>query len=264
MVMPDISGLLSFMPYLNILWYIVWILFFGSIAMMGYRGFLRWYLKWPIRIGLGFVSIIAGIGLGVLIPIDGIPMASFAKMFIGGLISGIVFAIALNIISYRMPGLIGGFENRVEHFQNKIKALKKDGPLKVITPTRIIGIALFCGFLIFSLINFTGFPTFENEVNSMIGDMTGMDMDDMSASCQALVNSLYSNIDVLTGSIPSPYNNPTMKAAYEQGCGESISGMYIFNSINPPIVIGQTSNQNVICLGSQTEFCTKLDLSGFM
>jgi len=259
--MPDISGLITLMPYLNILWYVVWTLFFGSIAIKGFRGFLVWYIKWPLRIGLGFVAILTGIGIGALIPIAGIPLASFTKMFIGGFISGIVFAIALNVISYKMPGLIGGFEKKIEHFKNKIKSIKVGGPPKAITPARIIGISIFVGFIIFSMLYFSGFPTFENEISSMIGDLTGTDMSDLSSGCQAMTNSLYTNINIFSGGqLPDPYNDPNLQAIYQQECGETITGFFRYD-LSVPIVIGSTPNQNVICLGTETEFCMRLDIS---
>jgi len=106
MAVPDISGIIAFLPYLQIFWYIMLSLFFGSIALMGYRGFLPSWLKWLTKVGIGFLCVICGLGMAALIPLMSLLEAMQLDMLIGGIVAGIIFAVSINIISYRMPGLI--------------------------------------------------------------------------------------------------------------------------------------------------------------
>ena len=262
MALTDITGLLAnasqILGIVQIVAYVFLSLFFGAIVMMGYRGYVPWWASYPLRLGLGFVCLVCGIGVSAFIPVPS-PLDMFQlDVMIGGIISSIVLLVAINVLSYRMPWLLGGFENRVQHYEEKVSDLKKGGPLKWVTPMRIVGIVIFLGFLIFALVNFQGFPSFESDI---LSSLTGADTGSMSAECNAMMSELYSNINMLMGgSLPSPYTNPSLKAAFEQGCGESISGLYKFD-FDTPVVLGSTGNANIMCLGTETEFCTKIDIS---
>jgi len=236
-------------------------MFFGSIALNGYRGYLGGWVKWPAKLGIGALGLVAGIGVGAFVPVA-FPFASFVQMFIGGIIAGITLAVAIYILSYRMPGLIESHQGRIRHYQERLRALESGGPLKAITPLRITGMAVLIALVVFGLLNFGGFVTLENEASALIGDMIGIDIDmeDISADCQAMMNTLYANINALSSAMPSPYNDPALQTAMEQGCGESITGLFIYN-LETPVVVGTTSNSNIMCLATQTDFCMRLDLS---
>ena len=115
------------------------------------------------------------------------------------------------------------------------------------------------------LINFTGIRSLGDDVLSGFGSMLGIDIGNgdlgsMSPGCQAMLTSLYSNADAITGgSLPSPLNDPALKILYEQGCGESISGLYKYD-FTVPIVFGPSStNTNLVCFGTETEYCMSVD-----
>jgi hypothetical protein len=259
----DLGGILTSLPQIlgivQIVMYVFLSLFFGAIAIIGYRGFLSWWIKIPLRFGIGFLCLIVGISIAGFIPVPS-PLDLFqTDAMIGGIVTSIIFLIAINIFSYRLPWLIGGFENRIKHFQNKISKLKSGGNLVFMTPMRIIGLAIFFGFLIYGLVTFPGFPSLTEDVFSMVG--LDIDTNSMTPGCQAMMTSVYANIDTLIGggTLPTPYTNPTLETVMEQGCGESITILTRYD-LDTSVVVGVTAS-GTLCLGTETEYCTSMDLS---
>lgn len=259
----DLGTIMANLPMIlgivQIVMYVLISFFFGSIIIRGYRGFLPFWMKIPLMLVFGFLCLVVGSSLGAFIPVPSPFDAFWADIFIGIIITSIVFLIGLNIFSYRLPWLIDGFENRVNHFEKKISKLRSGEKLLFMTPMRIIGMVIFFGFLIFGLVTFSGLPSLTESMMSL----TGIDMDttSMSAECQAMTSSVYANLGALMNQDTTPtfYTNPTLQTAMEQGCGESILALAKYD-LDTPVVIGITASGK-LCLGTETEYCTSMDLS---
>ncbi|MFC2143869.1 hypothetical protein ACFLQO_00700 [Candidatus Aenigmatarchaeota archaeon] len=117
MAIPDISGLLSVAPAMmrdlpqilngmQIVFYIVLILGFGSIIVKGYRGYAHFAIKMLMRLGFGFVALVCGIGISGIIPAFSnnafytIIQSMIINPFLGIIISTIVLTISLYMISH--------------------------------------------------------------------------------------------------------------------------------------------------------------------
>ncbi|MFQ5648028.1 MAG: hypothetical protein ACE5FW_02220 [Candidatus Aenigmatarchaeota archaeon] len=124
MALP-IAELLGNLPaifqYIQIFGYIVLLLFFGAIAMKGWKGFLRFYIRWPARIGVGFLCLIAGIGLSPFIPVlsTGIFKVFQSDIIAGGIVTAIVVSIGFYLISFRSPGVVEGMRREIQRLHNR-------------------------------------------------------------------------------------------------------------------------------------------------
>ncbi len=118
MAIPDITTLQNIQQLLQnlpqvlqiiqIISYILFIFFLGHIAIKGYKGTPKFYVAFPLKAGLGLASLVIGLSIGSYIktiPIfnDKLFLLLQADLLIGGIISAFVFALALYLISFRIP-----------------------------------------------------------------------------------------------------------------------------------------------------------------
>jgi hypothetical protein len=211
MAAPDISGLLQAAPIvlnempqvisgLQIVFYIVLILGAGSIIMIGYRGYMHSLLKLLARIGLGFVALVAAIGISNSIPlfIDSGFFIMIQKLLlnpiIGIIISTPVLTICMYLISHNIFN-IPGIKKQIEKLQSMLKHAEEVTikEAKKLEPVRIVGIIILVVFLAFALINFQGFPSMSDELFSFIG-LTPEDIQEL--------NQYMENIEGFNGNTP--------------------------------------------------------------
>lgn len=167
-----IQNLPAIMPWMQAVIYIFLILFFGSIAIRGYKGYLSGRIHFLLRVGSGFVCLVTGIGLSPLLPIvseNTILKITQVDLIIGGIISSIVLLISLYIITLRFPRTLV-VKKRIEKLQEKLTKTKDRRPSsRRVDPFMIIGAVIIIVFLAVSLMNFRGFPDITSDLLSQLG-----------------------------------------------------------------------------------------------
>ncbi len=167
-----IQNLPVIMPWMQAVIYIFLILFFGSIAIRGYKGYLSGLIHFLLRVGSGFVCLVTGIGLSPLLPIiseNTILKITQVDLIIGGIISSIVLLISLYIITLRFPRTLV-VKKRIEKLQEKLAKTKDRQPSsRKVDPFMIIGAVIIIVFLAVSLMNFRGFPDMTSDLLSQLG-----------------------------------------------------------------------------------------------
>ncbi len=167
-----IQNLPAIMPWMQAVIYIFLILFFGSIAIRGYKGYLSGLIHFLLRVGSGFVCLVTGIGLSSLLPIvseNTILKITQVDLIIGGIISSIVLLISLYIITLRFPRTLV-VKKRIEKLQEKLAKTKDRRPSsRRVDPLMIIGAVIIIVFLAVSLMNFRGFPDITSDLFSQFG-----------------------------------------------------------------------------------------------
>ncbi|MCX6814052.1 MAG: hypothetical protein NTY20_00140 [Candidatus Aenigmarchaeota archaeon] len=299
--MADFSNMLAFAPELlkgmplifqtiQIVAYIFFILFFGSIIIRGFRGYLPWYMKLIGRVGFGFITLVCAVALSTLIPIEstGIYKVIFTliqlNLWIGGIISTVILTVSLFLISNKIYN-IRGMEKAMERLKarlEKAKDVAKDMSgktliQKLLQPITIIGIVLFGGFLVFSLINFKGFPNPSDNVLSAIG-LNQSDIDKLTGYIQAVSPNQTENMPegcvsplelaqnfqqaILQNSLPV-YIDSGMRTLIESNSKDSVELMYRVEYKQRVYALAITTKQS-ICSAIGTLFCGCINLGSMV
>jgi hypothetical protein len=238
------------MQYIQVIAYVVLLLFFGSFAMRGWTGWLPWFIKWPARIGLGFLCLIIGIALGPFVTglNTGIMKIMQLDLFAMGLISAVVFAIGLFLISHRSESTAKSLEKQIERLQKRMKKAKGREPSRMFT---IVGVALIAGMLIFGLVNFRGFPAaMDEEIFSSLG--IPPELAQMSQECMTAMAAMASTSGAQPD--PEPYQNDALKASIEAGAGKAVSQMARLEVNGNAIVVGMMEDGSQ-CFATESDFC---------
>jgi uncharacterized membrane protein len=290
--MADFSSMLAFAPELlkglpmifqtiQILAYLFFVLFFGSIIIKGFRGYLPWHMKLLGRLGFGFIALVCAISLAPLIPIEstGIYKIIFTlvqlNLWIAGIISAIVLTISMILISnmmYNTKAMEKAMEKlkvRLEKAKSVEKAMAgKKLSFKILQPARAIGIAVFVLFLLFCLLNFRGFPNPTDNVLSAIG-LNQTDIDKLSSYIEAVSPNqtapmpegcvspleLAQNFQqaILQNSLPA-YTDPAMRTLIESSSKDSVELMYRVEYKQKVYALAITTKQS-LCSATGTLFC---------
>ncbi len=156
-----IQNLPEIMFWAQILVYIVLIFFFGSIAVRGYRGYLRGIFHFLLRAGSGFACLVAGIGISPYIPFVGDNMLlkiAQTDLITGGIISSMVLLVSFYIMTFRFSRILV-LKKRAEAIRWMFEKTRDRAPSKMrVDPLAIAGIIIIMAFLSASLVNFRGFP----------------------------------------------------------------------------------------------------------
>jgi uncharacterized membrane protein len=299
--MADFSSMLAFAPELlkglpmifqtiQIVAYLFFVLFFGSIIVRGFRGYLPWHMKLFLRLGLGFVALVCAISLAPMIPTEstGIYRIIFTLMqlnlWIAGIISSIILTVSVLLISnmmYNIRGMEKAFERlkaRLEKAKSVEKAMAgKKLSFKILQPARVIGIAVFVLFLVFCLLSFRGFPNPTDNVLSAIG-LNQSDIDKLSGYIEAVSPNqtepmpegcvspleLAQNFQqaILKDSLPA-YTDPAMRTLIESGSGESAELIYRVEYKQRVYALAITTKQS-LCSATGNLFCGCINLGSMM
>jgi hypothetical protein len=254
----------------NIIVYIVAILFFGSIAAKGWRGYMAWPKKLGLRVLLGAVCVITGVAITPLLRLDN-PMIKLLQldMIAGMLIATIVLFAALKLMTLNVPYSMV-LKERIAHLQSRLEKRKdKEAEMpknRLKSPTTIAGIVVFIAFIVFAMMNFHGLPdTKTNLLQSMglseadfakitdaMNAFQNSPLGNMSAGCLASLQemqgkpSLYEN--------PPAYANDVLKAEIASKAGQNVAGLYKIDSNGRSLVIALLENGKQ-CYATTTEFC---------
>ncbi|MBL7206380.1 MAG: hypothetical protein ISS36_02145 [Candidatus Aenigmarchaeota archaeon] len=174
--MPPIAGMMEIINQLpqilffsQIIFYVFFILFFGSLATRFYRAYIHPILKFLLGIGIGFLCLISAVPLSGFFQSfsTGILKLMQIDLFIGGLVSSIVFGIGLFFVTYRRED-IERLKGVIKKLENRINTAKKfEG--KGINKFTIIGIVIIIAFVAYLLLNFQGLPDTNEDLYSMLG-----------------------------------------------------------------------------------------------
>jgi len=166
-LMGILGSLPQIMGTVQIIVYIFLVLFFGSIAIIGYRGYLGFLFKLLLRLGAGFLSLLGGLAIGSSIPfLNGSIFKLFQlDMIVGGILSSAVFAVSFYLLSFWMKA--GNIEQQIKRLENKLGRMKKraERPKMLM----IIGAVVFVAFLVYIMLNFRGFPNLQEDIFSSLG-----------------------------------------------------------------------------------------------
>jgi hypothetical protein len=267
----------SFLLLLNLIQIAVHLslaMFFGWIIMMGWRTYSRGAVKFFLRLGFGFVALICGIGLSGFIsgsllagPLAEILSLVQIDIMVGGLISAFILMISIYLISTNIYN-VGGLKKEIECLQGRLRIaeglMKKTGrAINSKAPTMMIGVAILIVLVVFSLVNFQGYPSIADEIGSFLGfspsDMGGSQAD----GCIPPMSLFMANMEKIQSGDLEPYTDATLESTIESESGHPIEAMLLIEHEGRDYVIAMSSDQH-ICVATTTDFCSCMDISQYM
>lgn len=293
MAIPDISQLIQIAPTmmrdlpqmlsgLQVIFYIVLILVFGSIIIKGYRGYMHFALRLLLRLGFGFVALVCGLGLSGIIPMFSADafytmiQSIIINPFIGIVISTAVLMVSLYLISHNIFN-IPGIKKHIAKLQEKLKKAEEVTSKTVkrkLEPIRIVGIVILIVFLVFSLLNFQGFPSLSEDLFSFIG-ITPEEVEELGEyiegmgigkeipeDCVPILTLIDDNYDDFLNDRLPESTDPGIKSMIESNSGLTIAKVYQVTYDQRNFFLGVAEDN--ICSATATEFCECLDLKYVM
>jgi hypothetical protein len=252
--------------------YVVFLLFFGSIAVKGYRAYVSPWIKLGIRIAFGFLSLIGGLALADFFPYlkGGIYELMQADVIVMGVIISALFGVSLYLVSCRIPKAII-LKQKLMKLEEELKKVKDEpSPVpKRFDSFKIAGIALIVIIIIVSFVNFRGFPDPGEGLYSFLG-ITEEEFNDILNRIQDIQEGVKTpegcenNLNLLTEfgtQIASlePYTDDDMKTFIEGQSSKTIVLMYNV-SYNQKEIIMAFSDDNFFCSVTEGRFCECVDL----
>lgn len=273
----SLSGIVENLPELlqtvQIITYVLLALFFGSIVVLGFRVYAPFWKKLLLRVGFGFLSLFSGIAISPFVPVQDNIIARMMQLdiIIGGVVSSVIFAISLFLISNGLSS-VDTLRRAIERLHERLrKEQAKPKPKnKLSSPYFLAGIVLIALFLLFSAANFRGIPSMEQNILSEFGitaedlasisDIAGDIQTSLPEGTEKITNEcmdasllLTKNTDKL-GDLQEPYDNPQMKKSMEDASGETVISITSGQIEGTAIVIGITDAGSV-CLATPNELC---------
>jgi hypothetical protein len=269
----------SFLLLLNLIQIVVHLglaMFFGWIIMLGWRTYTRSAVRFFLRLGFGFVALICGIGLSGLIGSSLLagPLAELLSLvqldiMVGGLVSAFILMVSIYLISTNIYNA-GGLKKEIGRLQERLKIaeglMKKTGrAVNSKAPTMIIGVVILLGLVIFSLVNFQGYPSFADDIGSFLGfspsDFGGTS--GTAAGCIPPISLFMANMEKIQSGDLEPYTDATLENEIESQSGHPIEAMLLIEHEGRDYVIAMSSDQH-ICVATTTDFCSCMDISQYM
>ena len=296
MAIPDLSGLLQTAPIilnempqiitgLQIVFYIVLILGFGSIIIKGYRGYMHPVVSFLARVGFGFVALVCALGIANIIPIfienDFYVMIQqlLINPIVGVIVSTAVMTVSVYLISHNMFN-VTGMKKGIEKLQAKLnhaeEVLAKG--VKRVEPVRIVGAVVLVAFIVIALLNFQGFPSMSDELFAFMGvtpediqelsqyvdNIGGFNGDDTPEGCEPIINLIQPNLDAfIAGELPES-NDQLIISMIENGAGINVFKLYHITHDNTVYYLAIADDGNTVCSAKSNQFCSCLDLQSAM
>lgn len=253
--------------------YILLVLFFGSIAIIGFRIYAPFWKKLVLRMAFGFLSLFTGAAIAGFMPLPDNIIIKLAQidLLAGGILSSIIFAVCLYILSKALSS-----EDTIKKAIERLQAMLKKEQARPkpkntwSSPFFLAGVVIVALFLIFSAANFRGFPSFQESLMEAFGltqdDFESLsnvldkvkDMDlpegiaEMPNECYDLLSAMDQNPESVARLVD--YSNPTLKSAIESSTGQPVLDMkqaYVQGSI---VIVAITAD-GMTCIASETELC---------
>jgi hypothetical protein len=295
MAMENLMGIMSIAPLIlrdlplimglvQVIGFVFLSMFYGSIAIRGYKGYLNGWVRIAVRLGIGFFCLVLGIAISGLLP-----MASANPFFvmilgdmvyplIGGMISSFIVMAAVYLTAHNIFDIerMRLYMKRLEEKLGKAEQIKrieeKKTPLqKLKDPYRISGIVLLAVIVIFILATFRGFPDMNKSVLSAIGlEQSDIDMllkkigadQDMPPGCDNVLIILqqYSD-DIANNRLPQTTDAAASNLVTSQG--HTPMAMYEVTYNGADYILAMTSD-TYMCHIREGVLCGCLDVSSFM
>ncbi len=266
----------SFLLLLNLIQIAVHLslaMFFGWIIMMGWRTYSKGAVKFFLRLGFGFVALICGIGLSGFVsgfftgPLAEILSIIQLDIMIGGLVSAFILMVSIYLISTNIYN-VGGLNKEIERLQERLKVaeglLKKTGrAVNSKAPTMLIGVAILIVLVVFSMVNFRGYPSIADEIGSFLGFSPADTGSGQAAGCIPPISLLMANMEKIQGGDFEPYMDATLESEIETESGHQIEAMLLIEHEGRDYVIAMSPDQ-YICVATTTDFCSCMDISQLM
>lgn len=268
-----ISQLPSILFIGEILFYVLFLLFLGSISVIGFRGFAGMWKMLFIRIGSGAVSLLCGISLAPffskIIPLKGIIMDLFMlDLIIASVFSALILLFALYIISKQMDSK-KAIQKKIASLQERLKNTKDVSPKPFMKrPLVVAGILVIIALLVASLINFESFPNYYEKVFESFG----LDIDDLAElqkglnqgdngtqadSCISTVAAFSKNATVLAA-LAKDYEDAGLKSQIESNSKSTVISMKKIETPEATLIIAVTENGKT-CIATKSKFCSCLE-----
>ncbi|RLJ08924.1 MAG: hypothetical protein DRP16_00040 [Candidatus Aenigmatarchaeota archaeon] len=258
----------QFLFILQILVYLGFISFFGWIVMLGYRTYSSYSVKFILKFGFGFVSLVCGIGIsdgvsGFLNFNEGLgTLLRFAQadVFAGGVVSSVVLSLAVFLITRNIYN-IGGLEKAIKKLEQRLEKARRAEKSKLLkNPGFLLGVAVFFGFIVFSVSGFRGFPNFSERIFQEAGispqeitDLFGSVQNQKSDCVSPLVLFQFHSKELMNGKA-EVYENQNVKDMFERESGENIKVMYRLDYQGEEYILGITESK--MCSSSEKGFCS--------
>ena len=260
----DIAELITSLPLIlqgiQIFSYIVLTLFFGSIAVKGWRGAPSMLVSILLRLGAGFVCLIAGITFGPWVPwlATDIMRLFQLDMIIMGFVFSIIMAVAIALVSNNLPGSAERMQRIIEKLQKRIKKMQQ-GEVSGVNSQRIAGAVIVIVVVALSALYFPGFPNMAEDLLSSLAPMGGEGLSQitqMSAECTGIMASLL-NIQQTSPELlmmPEVYRNPSLESRVESERADSVLEMYKVE-YEGAVIVQILMESGDVCTATETELC---------
>lgn len=261
-IVPDLlRNLPTIIFVLQVVAYFFMIMFFGSIAIRGYRGYANFFIRIGVRFGLGAVALIGGIALSNVFPImDGFLKAFQLDMIVFGLIASIILFFIVYMITFNIIN-IEGARRKIEQLQKMISKAQSVKGSKKLAPISIAGIVILAGFIGFSLFFFGGFPNIlqdfgldpdnlndiANEIDALRGGGANL-----PAGCTSLV-AMAGQVGVQE-LLSNPVDDPQARTMIEAYTGSTVLQTYSLIYQQQEVLIGLTVD-NQVCSIMNNNVC---------
>jgi len=259
-LLPDVlRGLPTLLNVMYIIGYVFFILFLGSISIRGYRGYMHFTLRFLLRIGLGAAALIAGMGLSEFLPIinSGIYRTFQLHVLAGGIISSVILMGCVYMISYNILN-IQGIKNRISRLQEMLQRAGSIQGKQKLTPISIIGIVILVAFLLFTIINFKGFPNAledlgltEADLSSLADEIEAITGKNLPEGCITITEL---SREFGLGLLSEEFNDTEARSLMETNYGRSVSKTYRVTYRDKNIILGVTEDGG-LCSVINNKFC---------
>jgi len=273
--LPEIIQQLPQLLFISdVVFYVFGVLFFGSLAIRGFRGYLNLPVMLGLRVLMGVISLVGGVALQGYFSFlnQGFYRLFRLDILAGSLVSSIVLAVGIYLLSFRFENL-DGLRHKIERLKERLENAEKAPKSSVgwKDPYKIAGAAVLLGFIGFSLANFSGFPKIGESFLSYVG-LSQEELMNLSDT----IGDVYSNqlpqgcknvIDILqvTGADITrlqEYSDPQITNLIESGANSKLLDLRIAVVEGEEHFLGITENQK-ICSARIDRFCSCVDLSEF-
>jgi hypothetical protein len=274
-MMGSMAEIFQMLPTLlslvNIIVYVVAVLFFGSIAAKGWRGYLSWPKKLALRLALGFVCVVTGVSVAPFLRLDGPFFKVMGIDLIAGMIvSTVVIYAAMKLMMLSVPYSLV-LKEKIRVLQERLDRRKDrdaEAPKsKIRHPATVAGIVILVVFIAFALLNFRGVPDIRQSMLSGLGlseedfsriteamnQYASSPLANMSASCLVTVQEMQGKEGLWNN--PPQYTNAALEAEIESKSGDSVAGMFKLESGGKTLIVAMLNNTKQ-CYATTTEFCT--------
>ena len=294
MALEDLGGLVAIAPALlrdmpiilgimQIIGYVFVSLFFGSIALKGYRGYASPWVRLGARLGIGFFCLVMGLTIANFIPVESTnPLIVMIQrdtinFMIGGLVSsflmlGGVYLATHNIFDIDAMRLhVKKLEERLRKAELVKREEDKKKPLeKIGEPYRIAGIVVIILLVAFTLLNFRGFP----DVNDNILSALGLEQEDIDTilgqidegqlpeGCDSLFTILQQHSEeILNNQLPTTDDLNARNLVTEEGHPVMVMYDLVHEGRDYILVVTRDSN---MCHVRDGRLCGCMDVSSFI